>query len=135
MSEALVCWKCGASIEYLSLPLARLDECRACAAEQHVCRMCEFFDRSVAKSCREPVAEEVKDKERANFCDYFKPRPDAYEPIESSEADAAKTELEALFGTATETPGSSSDADSAREDLEALFGPPDDAEGDKKDEH
>ena len=33
---------------------------------------------AVAKHCREPIAEEVKDKERANFCDYFKPRPGAY---------------------------------------------------------
>ncbi len=53
------------------MPLRRRDECPACSADLHVCRLCEFYDTSVAKSCREPVAEEVTDKERANFCDFF----------------------------------------------------------------
>ena len=69
--EGLVCWKCGGSLQHLSLPLRRLEACRACGAELHVCRLCEFHDTAVAKGCREPVAEEVKDKTRANFCDYF----------------------------------------------------------------
>ena len=67
MSHTLKCWKCGASLAELSLPLRRIDECRACRAELHVCRMCEFYDTTVAKSCRETIAEEVKDKQRANF--------------------------------------------------------------------
>ena len=32
-NAALVCWKCGASLADLSLPLSRTDECRACRAE------------------------------------------------------------------------------------------------------
>ena len=52
--EGLVCWKCGASLAALSLPLRRQDECKACGAELHVCRLCEFYDTSVARSCREP---------------------------------------------------------------------------------
>jgi len=67
----LVCWKCGASLAALTLPLRRLEVCKACDAELHVCRLCEFYDVAVAKHCREPVAEEVKDKVQANFCDYF----------------------------------------------------------------
>ena len=74
----LVCWKCGASLADLTLPLRRLEECRKCGAELHVCKLCEWYSIGVAKHCREPIAEEVKDKERANFCDYFKPRPGAY---------------------------------------------------------
>jgi hypothetical protein len=98
MSHALRCWKCGASLAELSLPLRRLEECRACHAELHVCRMCEFYDTRVAKSCRETVAEEVKDKERANFCDYFRPSEQAWRPAEQSAAEKARAELEALFG-------------------------------------
>jgi hypothetical protein len=98
MSHALRCWKCGASLAELSLPLRRLDECRVCHAELHVCRMCEFYDTRVAKSCRETVAEEVKDKERANFCDYFRPSEQAWHPAEQSAAEKARAELEALFG-------------------------------------
>ena len=40
--------------------------------------MCVDYDTRVAKHCREPTADEVSDKTRANFCDHFKPRPGAY---------------------------------------------------------
>jgi hypothetical protein len=60
--------------------------------------MCEFYDTGVAKHCRETVAEEVKDKIRANFCDYFRPTAAAYRPEETSAADRARAQLEAMFG-------------------------------------
>jgi hypothetical protein len=98
MAHDLVCWKCGASLAALSLPLLRLDTCPACHAELHVCRMCVEYDTSVAKHCREPTAEEVRDKERANFCDHFKPRAGAFTPAATEAADRARAELEKLFG-------------------------------------
>lgn len=117
--EELHCWRCGASLKDLTLPIERRDECPACRAQLYVCRFCEFFDPKVAKQCREPVADEVKEKERANFCGYFKPNPDAYVPADTSAANKAKTELDALFGGA----GSSSSAPSkGREELDKLFG-------------
>ncbi len=118
---AFVCWKCGASLADLSLPLRRLDECRQCHAELHVCKLCEWYSISVAKHCRETVAEEVKDKERANFCDYFKPRQDAYSAKSTDAASKAQAELDALFGGAKKTDEPSA-ADKARAELEALFG-------------
>ena len=39
----LVCWKCGASLADLTLPLLRLEECRKCGAELHVCKLCEWY--------------------------------------------------------------------------------------------
>jgi hypothetical protein len=30
VSNSLVCWRCGASLSALSLPLRRLDVCKAC---------------------------------------------------------------------------------------------------------
>lgn len=121
----LSCWKCGASLAELTLPLRRLEECRACGAELHVCRLCEFYDTAVAKSCREPVAEEVKDKTRANFCDYFRPRAGAFVPV-GGESTRARSELEALFGGGTSAAAgdaNSSAEDAARSQLDALFGP------------
>ncbi len=121
----LVCWKCGASLEALSLPLRRLDECKQCGAELHVCKLCEWYSTSVAKHCREPIAEEVKDKERANFCDYFKPRADAYSNAHETAAQKAQKELEALFGGGQAAGAASapepSAAERARAELEALF--------------
>jgi hypothetical protein len=78
----------------------------------------------VAKSCREPIAEEVTEKTRANFCDYFQPRPAAYLPPDVAAARQARAQLKALFGGAS---GEGSDTvpsatDAARKDLEQLFG-------------
>ncbi|HKE93368.1 MAG TPA: hypothetical protein VKB34_03600 [Povalibacter sp.] len=121
MSDSgLVCWKCGTSLADYTLPLRRLEECRKCGAELHVCKMCEWYSTAVAKHCREPVAEEVKDKERANFCDYFQPRPDAWSAKPHTEAAQARSQLDALFGGAA--PSQPSAADQARADLDALFG-------------
>jgi hypothetical protein len=98
MAHDLVCWKCGAALAALSLPLRRLDECPQCRAELHACRMCVDYDRRVAKHCREPTAEEVRDKEHANFCDHWKPRPGAYEAPDQRAIDHSLSELEKLFG-------------------------------------
>ena len=98
MAHDLVCWKCGASLAVLSLPLLRLDACPACNAELHVCKLCVEYDTSVAKHCREPTADEVRDKEHANFCDHFKPRPGAFSPSSAAAADKARAELDKLFG-------------------------------------
>ena len=57
---------------------AHLTDCPSCRAELYVCRLCRFFDPRVAQQCREPLAEDQRDKTRANFCGYFVPRPDAY---------------------------------------------------------
>jgi hypothetical protein len=98
VAHDLVCWKCGASLAALTLPLRRLEECPACHAELHVCRMCIDYDTRIAKHCREPTAEEVNDKTHANFCDHFKPRPAAYVPPNTAEVDKARAALDKLFG-------------------------------------
>jgi hypothetical protein len=123
----LVCWKCGTSLADYTLPLRRLEECRTCGAELHVCRMCEWYSIAVAKHCREPIAEEVKDKERANFCDYFKARPGAFSDSGTTAAAKAKSDLDALFGGGASAKGPASAqaepsaADRARAHLDALF--------------
>jgi hypothetical protein len=97
ISHDLVCWRCGGSLAALSLPLRRLDTCKACNAELHVCKMCVEYDVRLGNQCREPTAEEVRKKEEANFCDHFKPKPNAYVPKDNSDAARAKSALEDLF--------------------------------------
>jgi hypothetical protein len=123
-TTSLVCWKCGAPLESEPQPLARLAACPTCHADLHVCRLCIFYDPGVADHCREPIAETVQDKERANFCGYFQPRPDAHARLESDPAREAKAQLEALFGAPSEgeTEPSASEADRARRRLDDLFG-------------
>jgi hypothetical protein len=101
MIDNLVCWKCGASLADLPHPLSRRAECPACHAEQHVCRLCRHHDLAKAKQCREPAAEEVQNKTRANFCEWFQPRAGAYAPDQAADH-SAKARLEALFGTPPE---------------------------------
>ncbi|MGA9027509.1 MAG: hypothetical protein WB440_15765 [Steroidobacteraceae bacterium] len=79
------------------MPLRRLDVCKTCNAELHVCRMCVEYDTSYAKHCREPTAEEVRKKDEANFCDHFKPKAGAYIAMDLSEIERSKSALDALF--------------------------------------
>lgn len=60
--------------------------------------MCVDYDTRVAKHCREPTAEEVSDKTRANFCGHYKPRSAAYVPANTAEVKNSLSELEKLFG-------------------------------------
>lgn len=129
MTDTLVCWKCGAPLGDQPLPLGRMAECTACRADLHVCRMCEHYDTRVAMSCRETIADEVMDKQRANFCGYFTARAGAYRGNGGGVSPAAREQLDALFGgDAGEArdhntkAGSRSEADIAREQLERLFG-------------
>ena len=98
MSNNIACYRCGAALSALSLPLSRRDQCPECVADLHVCKMCLYFDRKVPRQCREDGAEDVSEKERANFCDWFKPSEEAFDPNRKSEADAAKEALASLFG-------------------------------------
>ena len=116
----LVCWKCGASLTALSLPLRRLEVCPECDSELHVCRLCRSYDLKAIDQCAEEDAEEVQDKERANFCDYYKPWPGAYRVQDSSKTEAVKSELNALFGESSEDAADES-SDSTSKDLKDLF--------------
>ncbi len=72
------------------------DTCDVCHADLHVCRNCAFYDAGAYNECREPQAERVLDKERANRCDCFAP---TNKNRASAAADKAKhhAALDALF--------------------------------------
>jgi len=98
MAHNVCCYRCGASLAELSLPLSRQDECPGCGNYLHVCKMCVYFDANVPRQCREDGAEEVREKDRLNFCDWFKPSEAAFDEERKSEEDDARAALEALFG-------------------------------------
>ena len=117
--DELVCWKCGAALRELPLPLSRLAVCPGCKAELHVCRLCRFYDSRTTRQCSEIRAEEVIQKEQANYCDWFKPRPQAFDARAQQKAAAARTRLDSLFGEAAP---SEDGADPARDAAERRFG-------------
>jgi hypothetical protein len=120
--KELSCWKCGSPMGDIPLPLARLAKCRNCNADLHCCRQCLFFDPSVSRQCREPIAEEVQNKQKANFCGYLQPDPDAWQGQDNGATAAARSRLDALFGLTTEGENDSArDTESARKKLDDLF--------------
>ena len=66
-----VCHRCGASVPG-DTPVSRSAECESCSAPIRACLNCHFYEPGAHWDCRETIAEPVHDKERANFCDYFK---------------------------------------------------------------
>lgn len=49
----------------------RGEACPHCGSDLKVCLNCAFYDRNSYNECRETSAERVKDKEKANFCEFF----------------------------------------------------------------
>lgn len=121
MAESLVCWKCGTALTDVPLPLSRQAECPKCRAWLHACRLCRFYDPRVEGKCVEERAEEVRDKEGANFCDWFKPRSDAFAASVPAKNAAAKSKVDALFSgdAVTDNPAA---AGGVRGKLDDLFG-------------
>jgi len=121
-TRELACWKCGHTLEDVLLPLPRLAKCRSCNADLHCCRQCRFFDLTVSKQCREPIAEPVQDKQRANFCGYLEIDPTAYKQSGENLTAKSQDSLSALFGLKPEEQsGSDSTAEAARRKLDDLF--------------
>ena len=71
------------------------DECPGCGADLHVCLNCAHHDPAAYNECREPNAERVRDRDRANRCDYFAPA-DSDAGAASPEGDPRRA-LEELF--------------------------------------
>ncbi len=90
-------YSCHACKKELSLgrSVGRKDECPSCRADLHCCLNCRFYDRAASKECREPMAEMVKEKNKANFCDFFTYAETRDNP--AKEAEKSRTALDALF--------------------------------------
>ena len=56
------------------MEIFRTTTCPSCGKDAHVCLNCRFYDKSAHMECRESIAEPVAQKDRSNFCEYFKVR-------------------------------------------------------------
>ncbi len=67
------CYKCSAELQIESTAnIMRSEECPKCYANIRCCMMCSFYDSKSYNECREPTADRIVDKEKANFCDFYK---------------------------------------------------------------
>lgn len=70
---SLRCYHCAKEIPFAEdQDIGRSEDCPSCNTSLRCCRMCKFYDKSAYNECREPMADRVLDKEKANFCDFFK---------------------------------------------------------------
>lgn len=60
------------------------------------CKNCEFYAPGAHWDCRETVPEQVMDKERANFCDYFRVRAVTGGPVAKKQR-SSRADFDALF--------------------------------------
>lgn len=64
----------------IALPEGKIhfrDACPNCGHDIHICKNCRFYKPGAYRDCAETVPEEVTDKEKMNFCEYFVPVTDA----------------------------------------------------------
>ena len=67
------CYNCDADTGLeTAQSISRNEDCDKCSADLRCCKMCEFYDPKAYNECREPSADRILEKEKANFCDYFK---------------------------------------------------------------
>jgi hypothetical protein len=67
-----MCYSCDKKIELIEENISRREECPHCEAALRCCKMCEFYDERSYNECREPAADRITEKEKANFCGFFK---------------------------------------------------------------
>lgn len=92
----LICTSCKTS-NTLADKVGLREECSKCGTDLHSCLHCQFYDRSAYHECRESSADYVKEKDRANFCDYYRPSgPSAADALAKKQQDI-KAAAEALF--------------------------------------
>lgn len=94
-SVSIKCHSCGTEMSFSGQP-GRRDECPKCHADAHVCRNCKHYDPAAYNECREPSADRVQEKDRANFCDFFYGRDPSGVSVSDKQKDL-RAAAEALF--------------------------------------
>ena len=71
--------------------------CPHCLSDVHCCLNCTFYDKTAHNQCKEPQAEWVPHKDKANFCDFFTLRQAQDPANRAQEAAEARQQLDKLF--------------------------------------
>ena len=65
-----VCYFCGAEIND-GMRIYRSSTCPSCLKDLKICYNCKFYSEGAHWDCLESIHEPVREKDRANFCEYF----------------------------------------------------------------
>jgi len=89
------CYNCGKEFE---VKVYRNTECPSCGKDAKVCLNCRFYSPGSHWECSESIREAVREKDRANFCDFFELGSNFRESKGKDKVDTAKKAFESLFG-------------------------------------
>jgi hypothetical protein len=96
MLYQVLCHRCGFE-QTIDRKLFRQDICPRCSSYLRCCLLCRHYDRQAYHECKESEATWVRDKEAANFCDYFELINRAGSDKGQDPAAVARQKLAALF--------------------------------------
>lgn len=80
-----LCFKCRRPVTVEKISFR--EECPQCRTDLHVCLNCIFYDEGKANKCREPQADYVKERDKANYCEYFRFKDDQAKKSAKEEAE------------------------------------------------
>ena len=93
------CYFCGA--EASEDKIYRNTLC-ICGKELRICLNCKFYSPGSHWDCNETISEAVRDKERANFCDWFSMADSSKQKVlgegHKTKAKNARSDFDKLFG-------------------------------------
>ena len=91
-----MCALCGTPLP--DRKIYRADECPNCGKALRSCRNCQFYAPGKQYDCSEHITEPVRDKEAANYCDYFSPNRNISSSGRAARDDDALDKFNKLFG-------------------------------------
>ena len=91
-----MCYFCRKELDIGEVRVGRDETCPHCRRDLRCCLNCALYDIS-SGHCREPQSEEVWDRERSNFCEFFIFRDGEVDNKKADPVGRAKEEWEKLF--------------------------------------
>ena len=77
------CFNCGHELPARET-IFRATLCDNCGADLRVCKNCTFYLPGAHWDCRETIPEAVREKDRSNFCEYFRPESGKRTQVQSA---------------------------------------------------
>ena len=91
---AVRCFSCQTVNQTVDNKVGFRDDCESCGTDLHCCKCCRFYDTGAYNECRESSADIVREKERANYCEYFQPNEQG---SAADDQDKLRAAADALF--------------------------------------
>ncbi len=91
------CYFCGSALPE-NLEVGRSTTCPSCGKDVKICLNCTFYAPGAHWDCRETIPDPVREKDRANFCDFFVLSKEPRKARADGSVAKAKKQFDGLFG-------------------------------------